>query len=133
MLQQLNTSTSNMTSPSTSTKLPIVLRAFRALQVTLGLNILILSASLLTRWSSLQSHCLDAEDCSKLASGVGGLKYCVFVGVWVLLDAAIYAINTHVTAVPMVMIDLYWAVYRWFQFSWRMRRPYHDSVLVRIG
>jgi hypothetical protein len=76
-------------------------------QVIIGLIVLGLSSSLAVRWSGLRSNCGAGpydEDCSTIVSGAGGMKYCVFVGVWILFDFALWALDACFNILPLWVV-----------------------------
>jgi hypothetical protein len=86
-----------------------VISACRGAQLILGILILSLSASLSTRWTALSTTCgpgPNTTDCSKTLQGAGGLKYCVFVGVWVLFDFGLWVVDAFVmkNGIPTIVL-----------------------------
>lgn len=79
------------------------------LQIILAILILSLSASLAVRWSNLETSCRPEpydDECSKIISGAGGLKYCVFVGVWVLFDVVLWGFDSLITSLHWYLLVL---------------------------
>lgn len=76
-------------------------------QVIFGCIILALSISLSVRWDNLSHGCAGSstKECDKVNSGVGGLKYCIAVGVYALFDTLIWAADAFWISLP------WWVIY----------------------
>jgi len=76
------------------------------MQIIVGIVILALSTSLSIRWAKLSNACgsSPSADCDKIASGLGGMRYCIAVGIFQLFDVGIWGLDTYWKTLP------YWVV-----------------------